>query len=83
MSSIVGAKAISLVEHDGIRERPHSRVFIADSSNGTDSYIVVIGADGVFGERSVCTCTAGANHRRCYHVAAAKLLIARENRDAA
>lgn len=74
MSDIVGAKAISLVQRGGVVERPGRRVFEAEGSNGA-THIVVLGV----GRRGAsCTCAAGQAGRRCYHVAAARLLVAKE-----
>jgi uncharacterized Zn finger protein len=73
MSDIVGAKAISLVTNGGIEEKP-ARVFEAQGSTGT-TYVVVLGAGRHDGS---CTCPAGREGRRCYHVAAARLLVAKE-----
>lgn len=71
MSDIVGAKAISLVQRGGITENTYARVFEAQGSKG-DTYTVVLGAG------AHCNCPAGREGRRCYHVAAARLLVAKE-----
>lgn len=81
MAGIVSAKAFSLIQRDGIVERDHARVFRAVGSGG-QPYVVVIGAHPLGeGPRATCSCPAGVAGRRCYHVAAAGLLMARE-RDA-
>lgn len=72
MSDQVGAKAISLVTNDRITEDRTARVFHATGSRG-EMYTVVISSHS-----PVCTCAAGRNGRRCYHVEAARLLMARE-----
>jgi uncharacterized Zn finger protein len=74
VSDIVGAKAISLVTNGGITENTYARIFEARGSTGA-TYVVVLGA----GESGTsCTCPAGREGRRCYHVAAARLLVAKE-----
>lgn len=81
MSSIIGAKAISMVANGRVVERPHARVFAVEGSTGA-AYVVVIGARPVDDDperRSVtCTCPAGQRERACSHAYAAHLLIARE-----
>jgi uncharacterized Zn finger protein len=73
VSDIVGAKAISLVTNGGITENTYARVFEAQGSKG-NAYTVVLFTAG----DSHCTCPAGREGRRCYHVAAARLLVAKE-----
>jgi len=78
MSDVLGAKAISLLENDGITELPahlngdSDRVFRARGSRG-DVYTVVVGAG-----RDFCSCHAGRRGARCYHARAARLFMARE-----
>jgi uncharacterized Zn finger protein len=74
VSDIVGAKAISLVMNGGIAENTYARVFEAQGSKG-NAYTVVLSAGD---HHPVCTCPAGREGRRCYHVAAARLLLAKE-----
>lgn len=74
MSDIVGAKGISLHQRGGVRELTHARVFEADGSNGV-TYTVVLTA-----RRALCTCMAGSEGRRCYHVVAARLRAAADRR---
>jgi uncharacterized Zn finger protein len=79
MSSIVGAKAISLASTPGtVEERPHARVFTVKGT-GDRSYTVVLGAGPL---RDVCTCPAGTAGRPCSHTAAARLVVGRELRAA-
>lgn len=81
MSSVISAKAISMVADGKVVERPHARVFSVQGSHDVP-YVVVIGARPVDDDperRSVtCTCTAGQRGRACSHAYAAHLLIARE-----
>lgn len=86
MSSIVGAKAISLAESGAVTERPHARVFAVKGSAGR-TYTVVIGARGIGAALTphgmdVCTCEAGRSGVKCSHAAAARLVIDRELREA-
>jgi uncharacterized Zn finger protein len=87
VSSIVGAKAISLASTPGaVTERPHARVFAVKGSAGR-TYTVVVGARGLGAEltahgRDICTCPAGQAGSRCSHTAAARLVIDRELRAA-
>lgn len=71
MSSILGARAISMVMNGQVTERPHARVFLVKD------YTVVIGGTTTIGQ-DVCTCQAGQRGVSCSHVRAAHLLIARE-----
>lgn len=76
MSSIMNAKAISLVTSGGIEERPKARTFRAKGSGGR-TYVVTIDWTEE-GRVTSCTCEAGHHERQCYHVKAAVLLIGRE-----
>jgi uncharacterized Zn finger protein len=78
MSSILGAKAISLVQAGQVSERGHARVF------NVKDYVVVIGARPLehSAPRDVCTCQAGQRGVRCSHIAAVKLQMARERDEA-
>lgn len=85
MSSIQGARAISLALSDDIEEREHVRVFVVESTSG-NHYTVVFGAYPVrgsaVGAKPVCNCPAGVRGVECYHVKAARLVMAREREDA-
>jgi uncharacterized Zn finger protein len=74
MSGIAGAKAISLVTSGKVRELV-GRTFEVEGSNGS-RYVVtveVVSAQAVW----KCTCPAGVNGRRCYHVDGARLAAKR------
>lgn len=64
-------RAIEMVERGAITRttRAASTNYWATASNGTDRYLV----DPVNGE---CSCRAGQNERRCYHLAAADIAVA-------
>lgn len=80
MASIMGAKAISLVQRGGVEERPHARVFRVESSTpGTKHTVVVSGGEPL--ADPTCTCIAGEMGKACYHVAAVRLVMARERRE--
>lgn len=62
------AKAIALIDDEAILHLAEG-VYVAVSSNGQDRYTVVPTIDD-------CTCPAGRNMIRCYHLAAAIALEA-------
>jgi uncharacterized Zn finger protein len=72
VSDIQGARAIGLVDRGAIRELTHARTFEVDGSQG-DTHVVTITA-----RFTKCTCEAGRHDRLCYHVRAARLLLAKE-----
>lgn len=79
MSSIMGAKAISLVAAGGIAEDGFGRLFYARGSGG-QVYRVTRGSGvaGLDAGEWGCTCRAGQAGRPCYHAAAAALMIAQQ-----
>jgi len=60
-------KARELISDGGIVATKRPGVFRAVSSNGTDQYLV---------HSAVCSCPAGLRSVRCYHRAAASILLA-------
>jgi hypothetical protein len=66
----LSAKASNLVQSGGIVEVPDARTF--ETKNG---YTVTLHAP-VGSRMDTCTCRAGQARTRCYHVAAARLLVA-------
>jgi hypothetical protein len=85
MSSIQGAKAISAVSRGDVREIKHARVFEVPSSDRSKLYTVVLHARSTAVRESnphICNCEAGVHGRACWHIAAAKLLLAKERNEA-
>lgn len=62
------AKATELIEQGGIVAIRGRRVFRSVSSDGTRSYLTA--------STGQCNCPAGLKSVRCYHTAAARLLLA-------
>ncbi len=60
-------KARELITDGGLIPTGRPGVFRAVSSKGTDQYMV---------HSAVCNCAAGLHGRLCYHVAAARILVA-------
>jgi Family of unknown function (DUF6011) len=60
-------KARELISDGGIVAISRPGVFRASSSNGTDQYLV---------HSAACNCPAGLHGRQCYHLAAARILVA-------
>jgi len=61
------AKARELIADAGLVPTGHSGVYRAVSSDGTSTYLA---------HPAVCSCPAGVHGRRCYHMAAARMLAA-------
>jgi SWIM zinc finger len=62
-------KAVELVEQAGIVPASRAGLFLAVSSDGTNTYLI----DTLEGS---CTCRGFAHQNRCYHLVAAALLTA-------
>ncbi len=75
--SEITRKAAALVESGGITE-VQSRTFLAPSSSHPEIVHVVSACHTPNGWAWFCPCEAGRHLRRCYHVDAAKLLLAKE-----
>lgn len=65
MSDMQSAKAILLVSQGRVKRVHRAQVY---KVQGSHDYTVVLSSEG-----NVCTCPAGMNGVRCYHVRAAKL----------
>ncbi|MGW3365940.1 DUF6011 domain-containing protein [Streptosporangium canum] len=61
------AKATEVIEQGGILPTSRPHLYRAVSSDGTTTYLVAAQS---------CTCPAGIKGRRCYHVAAVRILLA-------
>lgn len=62
-------KAVQLIADGGIVRSIRPRLFFAVSSKGDENYVVNTIDNS-------CTCKAGLNSRRCYHLAAVQILDA-------
>lgn len=73
MSSLAGAKAISAVHRGDVVEIESARTFAVRGSTGTPYAVTLVVMPGTAELAATCTCAAGRQDVRCWHVAAARL----------
>lgn len=79
MSDIAGGKAISAVHRGDVVEASYARAFAVRGSTGNPYLVTLALLPGSTSVAGSCTCKDGGS--RCWHVRAARLIVAREVRE--